>query len=167
MPVNQGIQSSEIQFFDGDGSGSGGFLTIQTSANTANQGAAIIRLTSCDLELSNNVTELQSFDSAFQVARSITSQDFSVSAEGYYCSSTAVENAYSGVSTYVSNKWNGEQLLDLAMQKRTDLVVYIKVGTKIKKGPVVLESFSVTSAVGEPQTYSISLQGNGGLTTIV
>lgn len=165
--ADQGMKFSEAQFFDGFKSNSG-FLTIQTSGHTGTTGLALIRLTSVEVSLTNDTTDLQSFDNDFSIARAITTQSFEVSADGYFVGSAATSNGYSGStsSAYVIGKMTGEDILDLAQQRRDDLVMYVKLGSKIKKGKVVIASFSVSSSVGEVQTFSLSLSGSGALESV-
>jgi hypothetical protein len=160
--AQNGMTFSQAQFFDG----TAGFLTIATSGNTGSTGNAILRLTSVEVNQTNNTIDLQAFDNDFQIDRAITTQSFEVSAEGYFTGTGTTGNLYSGNTTYVTGKYTGEDLLDLALERRSDLTIYVKLGGKIKKGRVVIASYSVSSSVGEVQTFSLSLSGSGGLEAV-
>lgn len=161
--ANNGMKFAEANFFDG---GTAGFLTIATSGNTGSTGNALLRLTSVEVSQNNATVDLQSFDSDFTIARAITTQSFEITAEGYFTSSGLTGNIYSGNTTYVSGGYNAEDILELALQRRTDLRIYVKLGNKIKTGSVVIASYSVSSSTGEVQTFSLSLSGSGGLEAV-
>lgn len=160
----KGITASEATFFDGFSERSG-IVAINLNGSTGNTYQALLRVTSFDFNITQDVLELQSFDGDRVKVKTPTTQSWSASAEAYFISSASTANGYSGsTGVTINGGLSGEHLLvEIIQNKGVDYPFFIKLGGVMLKSRVVIASYGISSSTGEVQSYSLSLEGSSAL----
>ena len=123
-------------------------------------------MTSFNLDYQNGTESLLSFDSNFVEGNAYTTSNWTISCEAYFTRISGDTTSPNSGSTYVIGGKAGSQMLQMAKDRATNLIVILKTDNMIQRGNVLISSFSMSSSAGSVLTYQLELKGNSALTTV-